>query len=207
MIEALGAGILFGLSAGLAPGPLLALVIAQTLRHGLGHGVRIALAPLLTDVPIVVLCVALVGSLVSSGGPLGVISLIGAAFVSWLAWDTWRAEPPGGTAEGDVAPRSWSRGFVVNLLSPHPWLFWIAVGAPTLTRAVTVSGWVAGAAFLAGFYACLVGAKIGVAWAVARTRGRVAGRGYRWVLRILAVLLALFASGLLREGVRLLAGG
>jgi threonine/homoserine/homoserine lactone efflux protein len=208
VIESLATGVLFGLSAGLAPGPLLALVISQTLRHGPGQGVRVAMAPLLTDLPIVVVSVLLVGTLAGSSGPLAVISLVGSAFVAWLALETWRAQPPGATAPGamEPAPRSWTRGAAVNALSPHPWLFWIAVGAPTLLAAYATGGMPAAAAFLVGFYGCLVGSKVGVAAAVGRARGRVAGRGYRATMRILAVLLIVFAAGLVREAWLLLAG-
>ena len=213
MIEPLATGALFGLAAGLAPGPLLALVISQTLRHGARDGVRVALAPLVTDVPIVAVCVLLVGMVEGASGPLaGIalagIALAGAAFVTWLAWDTWRAEPPGEVVTGETAPaaRSLTRGIVVNTLSPHPWLFWIAVGAPTLTAAYATGGWPAAAAFLLGFYGCLVGSKVGIALAAGRARGRVAGRGYRLTMRVLAVLLAVFAIGLLREGLLLVAG-
>jgi threonine/homoserine/homoserine lactone efflux protein len=208
-LHALTTGILFGLSAGLAPGPLLALVVTQTLRHGLADGVRVAMAPLLTDLPIVVISVLLVGSAARAGAPLAAIALLGAAFVAWLAVDTWRSEPPGLVDDGEPAPaaRSWTRGAVTNVLSPHPWLFWVAVGAPTLIAASAAGGAVAAAAFLVGFYGCLVGSKVGVAAFVGRARGRVAGRGYRWTMRILAVLLALFAAGLLREGLVLLMGG
>jgi len=208
VIDALATGALFGLSAGLAPGPLLALVISQTVRHGLGHGVRVAVAPLITDLPIVVVCVLIVGTLAGTSGPLAVITMSGAAFVAWLAWETWTAEPPGDTAPGatDPAPRSWTRGAAVNALSPHPWLFWIAVGAPTLLAAYATGGPPAAAAFIVGFYTCLVGSKVGIAIVVGRARGRVAGRGYRWTMRILAVLLVLFAAGLVREAWLLLAG-
>lgn len=208
MIEPLATGILFGLSAGLAPGPLLALVITQTLRHGPGQGVRVALAPLITDVPIIVVSVLLVGVAVGSSGPLAVVSLLGAAFVAWLAWETWTAEPPGDTVPGatDPAPRSWTRGAAVNALSPHPWLFWIAVGAPTLIAAYATGGLPAAAAFIVGFYASLIGSKVGIAIIAGRARGHVAGRGYRATMRILAALLVLFAAGLVREAWLLLAG-
>jgi threonine/homoserine/homoserine lactone efflux protein len=208
-LQALATGILFGLSAGLAPGPLLALVVTQTLRHGPAHGVRVALAPLVTDLPIIVVCVLLVGTVAASRGPLAGIALLGGAFVAWLAWDTWRTEPPGLPVEGENAPaaRSWTRGAVTNALSPHPWLFWVAIGAPTLIASAAAGGPLAAAAFLLGFYGCLVGSKVGVAAVVARARGRVAGRGYRLTMRVLAVLLALFSAGLIREGVALLTSG
>ncbi len=38
-------GIILGLSAGLAPGPLLTLVIAATLRRDAAAGIRVALPP------------------------------------------------------------------------------------------------------------------------------------------------------------------
>jgi hypothetical protein len=53
MTHFLGIGIIFGLSAGLAPGPLLMLVISDTLRHGIKAGVKVALAPVITDLPII----------------------------------------------------------------------------------------------------------------------------------------------------------
>ncbi len=200
MLEALGTGLLFGLSAGLAPGPLFALVIAQTLRFGAGAGVRVALAPLITDLPIVAGCVLLVGSAASLGGVTAVISLAGAIFVASLALDTWRAAPAGSTGEHEAAaPRSWIRGITVNLLSPHPYLFWLLVGAPTLVAGVATSGVGGGAAFITGFYGSLVGSKILLALLTARAGRLVAGRGWQLAMRALALLLAVFAAGLLRE--------
>ena len=54
MMTAFASGAFLGLSCGLAPGPLLALLLAQTLRHGPGEGCKVALAPLFTDAPIIV---------------------------------------------------------------------------------------------------------------------------------------------------------
>jgi threonine/homoserine/homoserine lactone efflux protein len=212
VLEALVAGAVFGLSAGLAPGPLLALVISQALRHGARDGVRVAMAPLLTDVPIVTICTVVVATMAASApASIGLIALAGAAMVAWLAWDTWRSEPPAagpdalaGSLPAPVA-RSWTRGALVNALSPHPWLFWLLVGSPALLAAWSAAGLPAAGAFLAGFYGCLVGSKAVIALAVARARGRIAGRPYRWAMRGLGVLLALFALGLLVEGVSTLA--
>ena len=76
ILRAVGTGLLFGASAGLAPGPLLALVVAESVRGGTGCGIRVAAAPLLTDTPIVIGSVLLVGALRrpaerDGGSPIG----------------------------------------------------------------------------------------------------------------------------------------
>lgn len=202
MIGALCTGLLLGLSAGLAPGPLLALVLAQSLRHGSREGCKIAVTPLLTDVPIIVLTVIVAVKLADLGRWLGFLSIVGGAFVLYLAWQSFRAGPLA-TERETVRPGSFRKGILTNLLSPHPWLFWLTVGAATLAKAFAHSQ-LAAAAFLGGFYLMLVGSKIVVAMLAARSRRFLAGRAYRMVLRSLALLLALFAVLLLREGWRLL---
>ena len=69
MIAALASGAFLGLSCGLAPGPLLALLLAQTLRHGPREGCKIALTPLVTDAPIIVVALVVAASRLS--GPPG----------------------------------------------------------------------------------------------------------------------------------------
>lgn len=59
----LGLGLSMGLSAGISPGPLLALVITASLRSGLKGGLLVALAPLITDAPIIILSVVLANRL------------------------------------------------------------------------------------------------------------------------------------------------
>ena len=44
MITALTSGLILGLPAGLVPGPLLALVITQSLKHNMKEGIKVALA-------------------------------------------------------------------------------------------------------------------------------------------------------------------
>jgi threonine/homoserine/homoserine lactone efflux protein len=204
VLEYLATGVVLGLAAGFAPGPLLALVLAQSIRFGSREGLKVAAAPLITDVPIVILATALVAvAAEAAGGLLGAISLAGAAFVTYLGIESIRAT---GVQAGrpDEAPRSWARGALVNALSPHPYIFWVAVGAPVLIRA-WAEGPLAAAAFLVGFYACLVGAKMLVALIAGRSGGRLRGRGYRTVMVGLGILLLFFALRLAVEGLRLLA--
>ena len=187
-----------GLFCGLAPGPLLALVLAQTLRHGAREGCKIALTPLITDAPIIVLALALAAKLAQPGPLLGIVSIAGGVFVLYLAWDGFRPVRVAAEAPAE-RPRSWFKGILTNLLNPHPWLFWLTVGAATLAKAMAQS-WLVAAAFLCGFYLLLVGSKVLVVLLAARSRNLLAGRPYQLVMRVLAALLAFFAFLLFREG-------
>jgi threonine/homoserine/homoserine lactone efflux protein len=72
-VDALLLGLSLGLGAGLAPGPLLALVIRSTLEDDIAAGIRVALSPLVTDLPIIVLAVVLASSLPEPAlGALGI---------------------------------------------------------------------------------------------------------------------------------------
>lgn len=200
-LELLGAGAALGLAAGLSPGPLLALVVSQTVRHGPREGLKVAAAPLITDAPIVLLSVLVISRL-ESDVVLGLIALAGGAFVAFLGIEnlrTTRLEVDG----GDRAPRSWRQGATVNALSPHPYIFWVTVGAPILLSASS-AGPAGPLAFLLGFYICLVGSKVAVALAVGASRGVLMGGAYRWIMRGLGAVLLIFAALLVREGLVLL---
>ena len=87
MLSFLTTGIILGLSAGFAPGPLLALVISETLEHGVGAGVKVALAPILTDLPIIIITIFVLAKLSSFHSILGIISVIGAIFILYIQSD------------------------------------------------------------------------------------------------------------------------
>ncbi len=204
MFHYLVVGVILGLSAGFSPGPLLALVMSETLRHGIGAGFKVALAPLLTDLPIVILALLVVGRLSDSSLLLGLIAVTGGCFLTLLGWRSLKTtnSAPGMTA---VRPKSLLQGVFTNFLSPHPYLFWISVGAPT-TRQALARGTAAGLAFVIGFYICLVGAKVLLAVVTGRGRAFLSGAWYRWLMRFLGLMILGLAGLLFYDAWRLLGG-
>lgn len=81
---------------------------------------------------------------------------------------------------------------VVNALNPHPYLFWLAVGAPTVVKAWHTMP-VAAVLSLLGFYGSLTGVKVVVADGAARSRTLLKGKPYVYFLRGLGALLLVFA--------------
>lgn len=200
-MDALALGLSLGLGAGVAPGPLLAVVIRATLEGGFAAGARVAMGPFLTDVPIIAFAALLAAALPEEA--LAVLGIAGGAFLVWLGVEALREDvAPIATAGGEPgasagAAGSLRRGALVNLLNPHPWVFWIAVGVPILGDGSTTEA----AVFLVAFYAMLVGSKLVVAALLAAGRERLLrGRGYRLALRASGVLLLAAGVALAVEG-------
>lgn len=184
-----GAGL--GLAGGAAPGPLTALVLTRTLRYGPAEGIRVAMAPIITDGPLLLGSAMLAQHL--SDGVLAVISLAGAAFLVVLGIESLRAEPL--DLDALEAPTGGvMRAVLTNLLNPHPYLFWVAVGGPLVAEA-SQTGASSVAAFLAGFFGGLCGAKAAMALLAGSARGWLTGGAYVWLLRALGVIMWVFAGG------------
>ncbi len=195
-------GLSLGFGAGISPGPLLTLVMTTTLQRGLLAGIRVALSPLLTDAPIILLCVLVLTNLPPVFN--NIISLIGGLFVIYLGIDGLR-EARHATLEikatADSGARDLLRGALVNALSPHPWLFWLGVGALKVVDAWKQSP--ANAfAFLFGFFLLLIGCKVVIASGLAFGRKWLTLPLYRGLLTIGGIALLVAGGFLLLEAVR-----
>ena len=197
MLSALVTGIILGLTAGLTPGPLMTLVIAQTLQYGFREGALIATAPLITDVPIILVSLFTLARLAEFEPILGLVALVGSLYIFYLAYETLRTGPVG-VGKSEPAAKSLRKGAIINALNPHPYLFWATVGAPLILRAErseTLAPWL----FVGSFYLFLIGSKVVIALIVGRFRAFLSDKPYIYIMRTLAVLLAGLAILLFRD--------
>ncbi len=178
-------GATLGAAGGLAPGPLTALVISQTLRHGTLEGSKVGVAPLVTDGPMLLASAWLATSLGAQG--LAVISLVGAVFLVWLGWHTLRSPPLSVEESQEKAGSVW-KAVATNLFNPHPYVFWVTVGGPLIAQAESVPG------FLLGFFGTLCGSKVLIAVGVGRFRSLLVGRAWKGVMALLGVAMWVFAG-------------
>ncbi len=203
MISILIIGCLLGLSAGIAPGPLLMLVISETLKHDIKSGITIAFAPLITDIPIIILTLFLSASLTGLNQILGVISITGGCFLLYLSYNNLGMKAVEIDEQEIKKPGSLIKGILVNALSPHPYLFWITVGAPIVSKAMNESALTA-FLFILSFYLCLIGSKILLAILTGKSKSFLTGKPYIYTMKILGIVLGLFAIMLFHDGLQLL---
>lgn len=193
-------GLGIGVGAGVSPGPLMVLVITATLRGGWRHGAASAAAPLASDIPIVLISLLTLGQLPLTW--LSWLGVVGGLVVVLVGLQTVR---DGRTAElpkpGEEAPgvgKPLGQAVLVNLLSPHPWLTWLTVIGPLALRQGNSS--VLAAVLLGlGFYVGLIGSKVVLAVLVGRGSRSLTDTGYRRILKIAGVALALFGVAMAAE--------
>ena len=200
-ITFLFSGVVFGLSAGLSPGPLLTLVISETLKHGMKEGMKVSIAPLLTDLPIVLITILVLSRLSNMLPALGVVSLLGCAFLTYLGFEsiTFRGVD---IEVAQVKHDSVKIGVITNFLNPNPYMFWLTIGAPLVLKALKI-GLFSASLFILGFYVFLVGSKVLVALVVGKSRFFLKSRNYIYTIRFLGVILLVFAVLFLKDSCEL----
>jgi threonine/homoserine/homoserine lactone efflux protein len=184
-------GATYAFAAVVQPGPFQTYLISSALTRGWRRTVPAALAPILSDVPIV----ALVLLALTRVPPVavGALRLAGGAFLLHLAagafraWRDYRAPVP---AEPTGTRRTVLKAAAVNLLNPNPYIAWSLVLGPLLLEAWRASP-ARAAGFLVSFYGTMVAttAVMLVPFAGARALGPRFGRT---MLALSAAALAAF---------------
>ena len=201
MITYLALGATYAFAAAVQPGPLLAYLASRAVADGWRRTLPAALAPVLSDGPIIVLVLAVLSHLperlmvaLRCGGGLFLLYLSVGAYRAWRDYRETIGQDPG-------APRRSLLGAtVVNLLNPGPYLGWSLVLGPLLLK-----GWretpANGVALVAGFYATMVVSLGGIIVLFARARhfGPRVGRG---LVGLSVVALACFGCYQLWVGIR-----
>ncbi|MCK6538979.1 MAG: LysE family transporter [Anaerolineales bacterium] len=149
-------GVGLGFSAAVLPGPFLAYLISQTLERGWRRALPAAFAPLVSDGPIITLCLLVLSQV--PGWFERFLHFAGGSFILYLAfgaYKAWRNFDSNLPSTNPGAQGSVFKAALMNALSPGPYIYWSLVTGPILLR-----GWretpVNGIGFLAGFYATIV---------------------------------------------------
>jgi threonine/homoserine/homoserine lactone efflux protein len=149
-------GMTLGFSGAVSPGPFQAYLINQSLRLGWRRALPAALAPLITDGPIITLVLLVLTSL----PPLFLrgLQIAGGFFVLYLGWKSFQAYRNFQPLSADIPGaerQNVLQAALMNFLSPGPYIFWSILAGPILIR-----GWAEtpgfGLTFLAGFYTAMI---------------------------------------------------
>jgi len=149
-------GIVYGFAAAVQPGPFQTYLISQTLAKGWRQTLPAALAPLISDGPIITICL-----FVLSQVPLWFqrfLYIAGGLFILYLAYgaySAWKHFDPNIPSIATRTHQSVIKAALINALNPNPYLYWTLATGPIL-----LAGWRAtpayGLGFMAGFYITMI---------------------------------------------------
>lgn len=190
IIEFLILGSFLGLAAGMSPGPLLAITISETLQHGKWEGIKVAISPLITDLPIILSVLFILSHLANYNSVIGIIAFFGASYLIYSGMESLKIKR--GNIELKVEKKEGlKKGVIVNFGNPHPYIFWISIGGPIIFKSLNTNIW-AMLLFVLGFYIFLVGSKVVVALIVERSKSFINSRYYVSVIQILGIAQIVF---------------
>jgi len=201
-ITFIGTGLLLGFAAVLAPGPMTALIISETLKHGRSAGFKVSIAPLLTDVPIVAFVLLILAKVSKFDIIIGIISLIGAGYLTYLGIENLRAKP-NRYKIAEQKEKSLRKGIITNFTSPHPYLTWLTIMGPLFLRSLDV-GVVTGVLLLVSFYFAITSTNFGIALITDKSKEFIVGKYYLYILRGLGIALIILAITFAKQGIELL---
>ncbi|MCB8924729.1 MAG: LysE family transporter [Ardenticatenaceae bacterium] len=155
-------GLGYGGAAAAQPGPFQAYLLSQTLKNGLRSTLVAALAPLMSDGPIVLLVL-----LVLTQMPDWFVAALrfgGGFFLLYLAYKAFRSAREmvvtAVTQPTTEKRQSIREAALMNMLSPNAYIFWSTIAGP-----IFLEGWrqapTHGLAFMIGFYGALIGGFMG----------------------------------------------
>jgi threonine/homoserine/homoserine lactone efflux protein len=194
-------GLLLGFPAAASPGPLQAFFLSETMRVGWRRTIPTALAPLISDLPIILLVL-----LILTRTPdwfLRMVRISGGLFLLYLAASylvNYRRGLQNENAPEQPVRSSIFKATLTNLLNPNPYIFWGIVAGPILLSALRESA-VLGLSFILGFYGTLIGGFVFFITLFATGR-RYAPRLISSFTLLAILALALFGLFQLYSGIR-----
>jgi len=198
LIEFLALGSLLGLAAGTSPGPLLAVTISETLQYGKWEGIKVAVSPLITDLPIVLSVLYVLSHLASYDFIIGIIAFFGASYLIYSGIESLKIKKD--SVELNIEKEdALKKGVIVNFGNPHPYVFWFSIGGPIIYKSLNthVSATVL---FILGFYIFLVGSKVVITLIVEKSKSFINSKHYFSIIRALGIAQIIFGLTFIKMG-------
>lgn len=198
LIKFLALGSFLGLAAGTSPGPLLAVTISETLQYGKWEGIKVAVSPLITDLPIVLSVLYVLSHLTSYDFIIGIIAFFGASYLIYSGIESLKIKKD--SVELNIEKEdALKKGVIVNFGNPHPYVFWFSIGGPIIYKSLNthVSATVL---FILGFYIFLVGSKVVITLIVEKSKSFINSKHYFSIIRALGIAQIIFGLTFIKMG-------
>ena len=185
--------ITLGLIEGIKPGPLMAVVISETAIHNWKAGLKVALVPLITDGPVIILSVLLYELLSINIIFQAILGFAGTLILIWLGMDCFKKSKINFEEENQKDSHSLIKGIITNLTNPNMYLYWSLIGAPFLIDAYDLNASYP-LIFICGFFTMFIILKVIIAILVDNSKEILKSSGYKKLLQFSGLALFIFAG-------------
>ena len=179
------------------------MFLSYAIKGGWKKALPAAFAPLVTDMPVILLVLVILNNLPESF--LRILQIGGALFIFYLAWESLQAYRQFREIEAAQDTSTWGtllKAATMNILGPGPWLFWSLLNGPNLLLVWAMSPWW-GVAYLVSFYGVFILSNIALILVFSSMRKM--GEGVRRsLLLVSAIILAGFGIYQLLQGLSLI---
>lgn len=169
---------------GLTPGPLNLLLINETIRSWFSSGLKISFSPIITDFPIILICIFIYNIFDNKNLFLILISIIWAIYLFFLFFQEFFKKSQ--ETVGKKLPIFW-RWALVNFLNPNSYIFWLTIWIAIIKKALSYS-YLNLILFFLFFHVTLVWSKILISYLCSKM-DLLNNKNYIWINRALAFLM------------------
>lgn len=200
MLESFWLGVLLGVGAAIAVGPIFVTIIQESALRGFGAGFRVIIGSAVADVVLLIPALAFSWIIARVAAASFWVGLVGVGFFIYLSIEAvrdarrmWQHEKP------PEAATDWSfwKGLFGNLANPLSWSFWLATGTPTMLHSYRMGGWWGLALFTVTWFVVASGLEAVIALVVARSQRLIGARGQAVFSSISALMFLVLAGSLL----------
>jgi len=198
-------GISFTTAPLLAFSPFKIFVFSQALQQGWRRSLPLAFAPLLAQIPVIILLWVVLRQL--PAWSIDMLRLTGGLFYIYLAYSIIRRarQPVQTDTITNVPRRTFGQAITVVWVSPQIYINWSIIGVPVLLGYAAQSLWYM-IAFLVGFYLLCVG-RVALQIMLVGQAGKISPHANIYIVVIAALLLVGFGLYQLWLGATNLLGG
>jgi threonine/homoserine/homoserine lactone efflux protein len=190
-----------GLAVAAMPGPIIILMIAETLRKGYLAGLSVVLGPITVDALVMIpLAMILQTALVLKPVQIG-IGVAGSVFLVFIGYNTIRhayGEPvkvPDAESSSNgqsIFLSSYRKSLVAHLLNPFGYVFWVTAGSSFIKQAISSVGLVGAVLFPVSFWLGALVIEVIALFFSARGKEVLSSAAYRTVLYACGIILVSF---------------
>ncbi len=185
-------GLTFGIAAGISPGPLLALLISETIKGHKKNGFLVSISPIFTDIPILIISLFILDSIEKYKTVLKLIYILGSFILFYFGFKNLMMQEY--KVETDLTG-SLKKAVILNILNPYTYLFWFFIGAPYIKNVSFSEGIV----FTISFFVGITGSMIIITIFTERLKRFIESRYYIYLLKTIGFLFIIFSILLIKD--------